>query len=117
MDIGFVRGFGYAIAWLKKWHGLGSEIEELYRHTGIPLAEFEKYCDEYDLPSIREVAGAAATRGRPTAQPPTCQVQQNRRQRGKGADVDKPARNRPTTPCSNCGDFAFIGNNYCRGDT
>ena len=59
MDSGFVEGFGYAIAWLKEWHGLGTEIEELYRHTGIPLADFEKYCDEYDLPSIREVAAAA----------------------------------------------------------
>jgi hypothetical protein len=61
MDSGFVEGFGYAIAWLKKWHGLGTEIEELYRHTGIPLADFEKYCDEYDLPSIREVAGGGNT--------------------------------------------------------
>lgn len=59
---GFVAGLGFALAWLKKWHGLGTEIEELYMQAGFKFKDYEKVCDEYDLPEIEEIAKAAELR-------------------------------------------------------
>lgn len=62
VDKGFIQGLGFAIAWLSKWHGLGTEVEELFNHAGFTLAEYEKVCDEYDLVEIRKVAESAKCR-------------------------------------------------------
>ncbi len=64
MEPGFVAGVGFALAWLKKWHGLGTEIEELYRHAGFTYRDYEKVCDEYDLPEIAQIAAAEKQRSR-----------------------------------------------------
>lgn len=64
MEPGFIAGVGFALAWLKKWHGLGTEIEELYRHAGFTYREYEKVCDEYDLPEIAQIAAAEKQRSR-----------------------------------------------------
>lgn len=58
MEPGFVAGVGFALAWVKKWHGLDSVVEELYRDAGFKYRDYEKVCDEYDLPEIAKIAAA-----------------------------------------------------------
>ena len=71
IEKGFLQGLGFAIAWLHKWHDVGTPIEEMYNHAGFDLSEFERCCEAYDFESIREVAAAAGRRGKPIAQPTT----------------------------------------------
>jgi hypothetical protein len=62
MDKGFIAGLGYALAWLHKWHDVGTPIEELYRQSGFSLEDFERECEEYDLVELRKLAAAAGNK-------------------------------------------------------
>jgi len=58
MDTGFIAGLGFVLAWVKRWYGLDSVVEELYRDAGFKYREYEKVCDEYDLLEIQKIAAA-----------------------------------------------------------
>lgn len=52
---GFVMGVGFTLALIKKQHD-PSGLIDAYREAGIPLSDYEKYCDEFDIKEIRILA-------------------------------------------------------------
>ena len=50
-----VRGIVAAAAWLQRWHGEDTIVEEMLTHMGIDKALARKaHCDDYDMGILKD---------------------------------------------------------------